>query len=66
MGVGNKYRHYKGRVYTLLAMGTMKETGVSVVIYNDKKGKVWVRTTDNFYGPVLYEGQQVSRFKKVC
>ncbi|MCQ2753749.1 MAG: DUF1653 domain-containing protein [bacterium] len=42
--VGKKYRHYKGNLYEIIALGKHSETTEDVIVYKSlKTGDVWVR-----------------------
>lgn len=42
--VGKKYRHYKGNVYKIIALGRHSETLEDMVVYQSvETGEVWVR-----------------------
>lgn len=53
------YRHYKGGLYQLLEIAEHTETGEALVIYRDKRGVVFARPYDMFFGEV----DGVPRFK---
>ena len=38
-----KYRHYKGAIYEVIALGKLEATLEDVVIYQGADGIVWVR-----------------------
>lgn len=59
-----KYRHYKGKNYTLLYIGTHSETNERYVIYREAygEGNVWVRPLSMFQEDVEYEESIVQRF----
>lgn len=59
-----KYRHYKGKNYTLLYIGTHSETNERYAIYREAygQGNVWVRPLSMFQEEVDYEGNRVKRF----
>ena len=42
--VGKKYRHYKGTIYKIIALGRHSETMEEMVIYQSQaNGDVWAR-----------------------
>ncbi len=42
--VGKVYRHYKGNLYKILALGKYSETLEDMIVYQAiKDGKVWIR-----------------------
>lgn len=46
------YRHFKGHIYSITAVGVHKETGVPMVIYHSFDNKFWARPLDMFLSPV--------------
>lgn len=70
--VGQKYRHYKGNDYEVLAVGRDSETTEQVVVYKALYespdygvGAVWVRPYQMFTEDVEVGGEVVPRFKAV-
>ena len=54
--VGNKYRHFKGHEYTVIAIAKHSETEELMVVYqNNATGEVWVRAYDMFNSEVDHE-----------
>ncbi len=51
---GQKYRHFKGSIYEIIAVAKHTETGEDMVIY-DHDGQVWARPYDMFVSPVDHE-----------
>jgi hypothetical protein len=47
-----KWRHYKGGVYTVVAVGHDSETKAPVVVYADNNGEVWVRPVSMWFEKV--------------
>lgn len=47
---GEKYRHYKGGVYTIHGMATHTEDEVRLVTYSDEADNFWARPVDMFFG----------------
>lgn len=45
---GQKYRHFKGNLYEIIAVGTDTDTNESVVVYKGEDGKIWVRPQIQF------------------
>ena len=42
--IGKTYRHYKGNLYKIIALGKQSETLEDMIIYQAvRDGKVWVR-----------------------
>lgn len=61
------YRHFKGGKYVVLAEAQDSESLIPVVIYQALYGerKVWVRPKEMFYGTVIIDGIEFSRFKEI-
>ena len=61
---GQKYRHYKGNEYIILAIAKHTETLEEMVVYQDLSdaSKIWVRPMVMFSG-ALPDGQQ--RFERL-
>lgn len=49
--VGKKYRHFKGTIYTVIALAKDSETLNDLVVYKHDD-KVWVRPYDMFISKV--------------
>ncbi len=64
MKVGSLYRHYKGGLYKVIALGTIEATLEPAVIYEAQYGdhSVWVRTLAHFTEEVEYQGKSIARF----
>ncbi len=64
---GHCFQHYKtGKLYKLIDFARHSETLEEMVIYQQMEDKqVWVRPKAMFFETVMYEGQQVPRFKEV-
>ncbi len=62
-----KYRHYKGRVYTLICEAHRTDNAVHVdVIYQDESLNFWSRPKGEFFGTVeASPGHHVPRFVQV-
>ena len=58
------YRHYKGNVYTIIAVAKHTETMEDMVVYTDNE-HVWVRPLDMFEEEVEVDGKRIPRFKKI-
>ena len=41
--IGKKYKHYKGNIYEIIALGLHSETKEEMIIYKGKNGDIWVR-----------------------
>lgn len=70
--VGDKFRHYKGKDYEVVAIGWDSEKLSRVVVYRALyddaefgKNAVWVRGWDEFFGDVEVDGEVVKRFEKI-
>jgi hypothetical protein len=62
---GDKYRHYRGGHYEIVATGFLEDSEVPCVIYKSlEKNITWVRTAKNFLENVEHAGQTVPRFSK--
>lgn len=62
--IGGKYRHYKGKEYTVLAVAKHSETLEEMVVYRAEYGEkgVWVRPKEMFLECVEVNGKQIERF----
>ena len=65
-----KYRHYKGKMYEVIAVGRNESDLEEVVIYKALydspdfgKDAIWVRAKKNFLEPVIVDGKEVPRFE---
>ncbi len=60
-----RYRHYKGREFTVIRVAVDSETKKELVIYRRDFGDhgLKVRPKDQFLGIVEVEGQRVPRFQ---
>ncbi len=57
-----KYRHYKGAIYEVIALGKIEATLEDVVIYQGAGGIVWVRPYKDFIAIVATPIGEASRF----
>ena len=59
-----RYRHYKGKEYTVLGVARHSETLEELVVYRQEYGdrSLWVRPAAMFAETVIVEGQTVPRF----
>lgn len=66
---GDKFRHFKGTVYTVVEIATHTETNEKLVVYKDEQGNVWARPTEMFCSLVDKEKYpnitQKYRFEKI-
>ena len=60
-----RYRHYKGRDYTVLGLARHSETEEVLVVYRQEYGDrgLWVRPLAMFLESVEVDGQSVDRFR---
>ena len=64
--VGKIYKHYKGNVYKIIALGKHSETEEDMIVYqNVEKGGIWVRPKSMWNEEVLVDGERVLRFSLV-
>lgn len=70
--VGKRYRHYKGKEYTVLAIARMEADPTQVCVvyraeYATEYGEVsvWIRPQEEFESTVEVNGTLVDRFKIV-
>ncbi len=59
-----RYRHYKGREYTVLGVACHSETLEKLVVYRQEYGDhgLWVRPAAMFVETVVIDGKTVPRF----
>lgn len=62
--IGNRYRHYKGNEYEIIAFARHSENEGELVIYRDLSdaSKTWARPRVMFEETVEIEGKVVPRF----
>ena len=60
-----RYRHYKGRDYTVLGVARHSETHEELVVYRQEYGDrgLWVRPAAMFAETVVVDGDAVPRFR---
>jgi hypothetical protein len=60
-----RYRHYKGREYTVLGVARHSETQEELVVYRQEYGdySLWVRPVTMFQESVEAGGETVRRFR---
>ncbi|HZZ73563.1 MAG TPA: DUF1653 domain-containing protein [Pirellulales bacterium] len=60
-----RYRHYKGREYTVLGVARHSETAERLVVYRQEYGEraLWVRPAAMFLEEVIVDGRRVRRFQ---
>ena len=62
-----RYRHYKGKEYTVIGVARHSETEEELVVYRQEYGDhgLWVRPQPMFLETVEVEGQVVPRFRYI-
>lgn len=62
-----RYRHYKGKEYTVLGVARHSETEEEFVVYRQEYGdrSLWVRPKAMFLETVEVGGQTVPRFRYI-
>ncbi|MFN7732651.1 MAG: DUF1653 domain-containing protein [Pirellula sp.] len=62
-----RYRHYKGKEYTVLGVAKHSETQELLVVYRPEYGERgwWVRPLSMFCESVLVDGRSVPRFERI-
>ncbi len=60
-----RYRHYKGKEYTVIGVAQHSETMEELVVYRQEYGDfgLWVRSRKMFAETVTVNGQSVPRFQ---
>jgi hypothetical protein len=60
-----RYRHYKGKEYTVIGVARHSETDEEVVVYRQEYGdhSLWVRPKAMFMEMVEVTGQSLPRFQ---
>jgi len=63
--IPGRYRHYKGREYTVLGVARHSETLEELVVYRQEYGDhgLWVRPAAMFVETVVVAGAEVPRFR---
>ncbi|MBQ9963717.1 MAG: DUF1653 domain-containing protein [Clostridia bacterium] len=64
---GERYRHFKGNEYEVLAVGRHSETEEELVVYKALygEGAVWIRPLNMFTDTVERDGKVMPRFEKI-
>jgi len=59
-----RYRHYKGKEYTVIGVAQHSETHEELVVYRQEYGdhSLWVRPKQMFLETVLVNGEAMPRF----
>ena len=62
-----RYRHYKGKEYTVIGVARHSETEEKLVVYRQEYGDhgLWVRPKAMFLETVEVEGETVPRFRYI-
>jgi hypothetical protein len=62
-----RYRHYKGKDYTVLGVARHSETEEEMVVYRQEYGDhgLWVRPQKMFVETVCVDGKSVPRFERL-
>jgi len=65
--VSGRYRHYKGKEYTVLGLARHSETLEELVVYRQEYGDhgIWVRPKQMFTEQVNVDGQEIPRFRRL-
>lgn len=60
-----RYRHYKGKEYTVIGVARHSETEEELVVYRQEYGdhSLWVRPKAMFLESVEVNGEMIPRFK---
>ena len=60
-----KYKHYKGVIYDVLALGVHTETQEVLVIYANPEKQIWVRPYKIFIETVMVDEKEQKRFEYI-
>lgn len=62
-----RYRHYKGKEYTVLGVARHSETEEEMVVYRQEYGdrSLWVRPLSMFNEAIIVDGELVPRFRLI-
>lgn len=64
--VGEKYRHFKGNIYEIIALAKNCNDLSAVVVYKDiQNNMVWTRDGKEFCETVTRNGKTIKRFEKM-
>lgn len=65
--IPGRYRHYKGKEYTVFGIARHSETLEELVVYRQEYGdhSLWVRPKSMFLEKVKVDGLDVARFQYV-
>ena len=54
-----KYKHFRGRIYTVIGIALGKDDGKDYIVYiDDKTKKYWVTTYADWLEPIPFEDQE--------
>jgi hypothetical protein len=69
LNINSIYQHFKGRKYKVIGIARHSETLEEMVIYEalyeNPRGKIWVRPLEMFLEEVEVNGNKVPRFKLI-
>jgi hypothetical protein len=62
-----RYRHFKGKEYTVIGVALHSETQEELVVYRQEYGDhgLWVRPKRMFLETVEVDGQEMPRFQEI-
>ncbi|HMI09156.1 MAG TPA: DUF1653 domain-containing protein [Candidatus Saccharimonadales bacterium] len=64
---GQRFQHYKGGIYEVVATGFIENSELPCVVYRSlKKNIVWVRTAEDFLELIEDNGVTKPRFKPLA
>lgn len=67
--VGGTYRHFKGNKYKVIAVAkhseTLEEYVVYEALYDNPRGKIWIRPRKMFEETIERGGKKIKRFELV-
>lgn len=66
VSAGQRWRHWKGGEYTIVAIAQEEATGDTVVVYRSEAfGSIWTRALGNFLGATKDVSPSVARFTRI-
>lgn len=65
--IGCRYKHYKNRLYKVVAIALNEETLEPCVVYQAEYGEelTWIRPAADWSTEIQWEGKTVPRFTKI-
>lgn len=63
-----KYKHFKGNIYEIIAIALDSETKEEQVIYvaeDDEEGTIWIRPKKMFEETIERDGKTIKRFQLI-